>query len=314
MKKYFAIGMKKYKNMKTQLKLKKFPIVEFVTHIVFYAIRIVLYTAIRGIGFELRIDVGLTVASASAIIVGCVFSLFLLVFALSNLLRENIYGYCLAAVVMFHNFLLSLTILILMRLDTHLKAKYWILGIMVSVSYIFEMLITIFFIYKGRGESNRTIFRKIGADPKINDMFSIRQRLQTFGAINIFIPVMMIKNLYLPPRIFSFSFEHINTVVLALTLVQHVFVYTRFHDEDMVQRKIAIAVTVVKAGFTVLLIVLTAMNYMYSEYLARVIKIILCSDLLLLTLAFLYYLWVDMKNFGKGLRKHVLFRTRELTL
>ncbi|ELA41145.1 uncharacterized protein VICG_01844 [Vittaforma corneae ATCC 50505] len=303
--------MKKRGNIKANLSPNRFPIVEFITHIAFYGTRLILYTTARGTSFKTLNHV---VASASAIIIGYVFSLFLLAFVLYNLLKENTYGYCLAAVMMLHNFLLSITILMLMRVDIRIKRRYWIAGLMISTSYILEMFITIFFIYKKRKESNKAVFRNIGADPAINDMFSIRQRLQTFGSIDLFIAIVIAKNLYLPPQIFSFKFEHITIAILALTVLQHVFVYAKFHDEDITQRKMAIVITIVKAVVAALLIVLIAANYTSSEYLTRVIKIMLCTDLLVLTLVFLYYLWKDMKNFGKGLKKHILFRTRELTL
>ncbi|ELA41141.1 uncharacterized protein VICG_01840 [Vittaforma corneae ATCC 50505] len=306
--------MKKYKNVSRSWRLKKYPVVEIITHITFYAVRFILFLITRAFYFNLKIVTPSAKSAANNYMVNYTFSLFLLYFVLYCIFTENIYGYCLAVVVMFHNFVLMVAIVITTHIDDRTKDNYWILSLVISSTYIFELCISIFFIRKSRTESNRALFQKIGADQKINDMYSTRQKLRTLSTINIFIPIITVQKLYLAPTQFGLKSETSTAVILLLTVIQHLFVYANFHQESLVQRIIAVAITIIKAGLSLNLIILTAIKYAYLLNKANDARIIVYLDLLLITLVFLYYLWKDMRNFGKGLQKHILFRTRELTL
>ncbi|ELA41146.1 uncharacterized protein VICG_01845 [Vittaforma corneae ATCC 50505] len=142
---------------------------------------------------------------------------------------------------------------------------------------------------------------------------SVRQRLKTLTYPTVFLPLVTIKKLYLPSSVFQYNFEYTTIVILGLTGLQYLFVHVKFHDEDLAQRKVAIVITILKIVFTVGLLVATVCHSSLTSK-ARTISIVVYFDILLVTLVFLHYLWKDMKNFGKGLKKHILFRTRELKL
>ncbi|ELA41142.1 uncharacterized protein VICG_01841 [Vittaforma corneae ATCC 50505] len=209
--------MKKYKDFNKIWKIKEYPTAEPIVHIAFYAIRLTLFILIRLLNPELIVRSNKMVAAANNYILKYSLSLFLLFYVLYCLLTGNIYGYCLSVVLMFHNFLFTLVISILARFDADIKLKYWAISIAMSITYVIEIGFTVFFIYKRRVENSRSIFQKIGADPKINDIYSIRQRLQTFGVINLFIPILIIQKLYLIPDQFELKSEMVTIVVLVLT-------------------------------------------------------------------------------------------------
>ncbi|ELA41140.1 uncharacterized protein VICG_01839 [Vittaforma corneae ATCC 50505] len=306
--------MIKGKVFKTQLQSKKYLTTEAITHIAFFVIRLGLFAISRAVNFHLKITPKRRIEAVNDFITNLIFSLFLLFFILHSLFIENIYGYCLSVLLMLHNFVFMLVMILMSRFGVQIKVKLWSVGLVISLSYIVEMCATIFYIYKKRAENSRALFQTIGADPKINDMFSTRKKLQTLGTINLFIPVIIIKKLYFIPSQFELKIEWINIVVLALTVLQQLFVYAKFHNEDLVQRRIAIAVTIVKLAINIVLIVTTSIEFIYLLRRAKDVRIIIYVELLLITLVFLYYLWIDMKNFGKGLKEHILFRTRGLTL
>ncbi|ELA41144.1 uncharacterized protein VICG_01843 [Vittaforma corneae ATCC 50505] len=306
--------MKQYKSIRTQLHTKPYASLETVTHIVFYAIRLTFFVLIRGLTFNIKVATERELIAANDVIISYTFSFFLLFFALCSVITENIYGYYLSAILMFHNSLFTIAMLILISLNIKVTAKFLSVGIVVSISYFVEMCFTLFYIYRKRVENSKILFQKIGADPKINDMFSTRKKLQTLGLLNFFISIITIQKLYLPPVLAHFAFEYATIIILGLTILQHIFIYANFHNEDLTQRKIAMVITVVKAALAILLAIFTIIKYIVGTEEEKVVKLIVYIDLLMISLVFFYYLWTDMNNFGKGLKKQILFKTRELTL
>lgn len=306
--------MKKYKSVDRAWKLRKYPIVEVATHISFYVIRFTLFLVSRALYFKVVLKTPMGRSSANNYIVNYTFSLFLLFFVLYNIFTENIYGYYLAVVVMIHNFILMFAIVTATHFDNETPNLYWFLSIGLSSTYIVEACISMVLIHKKRAENNKALFQRLGADPKINNMYSIRKKLQTLSIINLFIPIVTVQKLYLIPTQFGLKLESATVIILFITIVQHLFVYANFYQEDLWQRKIAIAITIIKVGLSIGLIIVTALRYAYILRKAGDVRFIVYADLLLITLVFLYYLWMDMRNFGKGLKKHILFRTRKLTL
>lgn len=306
--------MGKFRNVDRIWNLKKYPTAEVITHISFYILRLGTFIIIRAVNFHVKVVNKKTISGANSIILSIIFSLFLVFFVLYNIFTENIYGYCLAVVLMFHNFALTVAMVILAHLTVHSGIKYWYIGMAVAISYLLEMCCAIFFIHKKRIECNKSLFQKIGADQKINDIYSLRKRIETYSSINLFLPMVIIEKIYFTPDVFVLKFEYLVFLILILTGIQHIFIYTDFYGEDILQRKIAIAVTVIKAIASLVLLMFAAMNYGQLLNNGRDVRIILYVDLILITLAFLYYLRADMKNFGKGLKQHIMFRTRKLTL
>ncbi|ELA41143.1 uncharacterized protein VICG_01842 [Vittaforma corneae ATCC 50505] len=306
--------MRKFKNVDRIWILKKYPTAELITHASFYIFRLTVFIIIRALNFNIKAVNKRTITGANNIIISIIFSLFLVFFALYNIFTENIYGYYLATILMFHNFLLTIAMAILAHINVGTKTRYWYITLVIALSYILEMCISTVFIHKKRAESNKALFQRIGADQTINDIYSLRKRIETLSSINLFLPAVIILKIYFTPIIFVQRFENITFAILILTALQHVFTYANFYDEDLLQRRIAIAITIIKAVVIIVLIVLTSLNYANLIANGRDIRIILYADILLVTLMFLYCLCVDMKSFGKGLKKHILFRTRKLTL
>ncbi|ELA41147.1 uncharacterized protein VICG_01846 [Vittaforma corneae ATCC 50505] len=142
--------MKKPKHMpiKSQLRPKKTPVVELALYIIFYTVRFILYSVFRGIGTDAKMSLDMTVLITSSIIVGYIFSQFLLFFVIWSLLTENMYGYCLSVVMMLHNFLITGIVIVQHWNNQCIAVKYWLSGILISASYIVEVCVSTFLFTK----------------------------------------------------------------------------------------------------------------------------------------------------------------------
>lgn len=294
-------------HMKSQSSSSKTLLVELALHSIFYAVRFILYFILRTVSLTIKLTADKTILTVGNIIIGYMFSQFLLFFVIWCILVENMYGYCLSAAVMLHNFLVTIITTVQVQDNGPAATKYQLISILISVSYVAELCFAMLLICKKCSKSSRSVAKKTTVDPKIKEMIMVRQNLKTLAYINIFVSLVMAKKLHLP----SFETQHgivYGTIaVIGLTLLQCLLAYVRFHDENLVQRKIAIVTTVLKLSFTVGLLISTV--YCTSHE-ARVINIVIYTDALLVTLASLCYLWVDMESFGNGLRAYISLKAQ----
>lgn len=301
----------------TSSKQTSIPVREISIYIFTYTVRIFIFAAIYLASFHKHIENKETLRTRVAVVgnnmmIGCIASHLVLYTVLYSILTYNTYGYYLSAGMMMHSFILSLTVLGLEH--SQVGGEFWVLRVGIVLSYVVDFSITCFFIKRRQIESRLALFRTIGADPTVNMMYSVREKLKTLGPINMIIPTVMFQKLYLPPPEHEESFEHIGCFIFVLTIFQQILVYTQPDNENMMQRKAALAVTGIKIAATVILLIFSFINYRDIARESIIVRIILYVDLLMISIIFLYYLLMDTRSYGSRLKSRVEKNCRLLVL
>lgn len=285
---------------------------ELSIYITFYISRIALFMIIRSLSISIIKRLKNISPIVNDILLICLFALFQLYFTINNLLINNVYGGCVSAIIMFHNFII--TILTILLVQSQVRVNYIYIPYIVAFSYIFEMFFAIFFILKKRTDNNRTLFQKIGANPVINKSYETRIQLQTIGALNLFIPIGTVGMVFLPPSFKKAELKFTDIIIIGITAIQNIVVYTNFYKEIKVQRKIAIGITVIKLIYIIEEFIFVLLEYRKRSFSIGNLRLVLYIDMIVITLIFLYLLIKDYKDFGKGLKKHIEFKTMSLKL
>lgn len=284
--------------------------IEFITHTLFYAIRIVILMIFYSLAF--RSFHLLNTPSTNGIIVNISYNIYLFYFVIKSILTSNIYEYCVAASIMLNNcFLLLIAVIFILK---HLDSKYILLTCACALSYALEFCISILFILKRREENNRTLFQKIGADSNINNAYATRTQLQTFGSLNIFISANLLQLSYSPNSKPANEVKYGDLVIFIMSILENISAYTLINEENKKQRKIAIWISFIKLGFVIASIVFAVLRYNKTPYNIESIRVILNIDEFIITIIMITLLIKDQKNFGIGLKKHFECKARRLKL
>lgn len=286
--------------------------IEVIFHTIFFYIRIILFGILKLIARQISLERITLVNISSDIIFSFQFSVFQLYFLLKSLITANVYGYYLGAILIFHNFALTTTILTIVQLT--LSAKYYIVGFLISGSYLLEFIFAIFMIVLKSREREMQLFRTIGVDPNLNKVYSTRMKLQTFGDMNVFLSMVIPGRFFLPPAVSFFWIDYLSIGIFVITAIQQLLISVRFNDENRKQRQMAIAVSVFKALFTVVMLVFIAILPYPRNVPTEEVNLVIYSDILIANIALMYYMTEDMKYFGSGLKDSIKIRTRMLVL
>lgn len=240
------------------------------------------------------------------------FNIFQLYLELQSFTSGNIYGYYMAIVVMIHNSVLTMFIPSTTSLPVYFE--YWIVFSIISGAFVLEALITIYTIYLRRYESSLDIFRKVGANPRINTAFTTRKILQTFGMINMFFALCLgCKDFVIPSTRFTQP-ATIRFSYIVVTCIQQLFISINFHDEDFVQRKIAIYISLFKILLIIGAIVWTKVAGPPRLGISNSVEIFVLADALAVSVITTWFLINDTKQFGSGVKEYLIFRTKKLDL
>lgn len=240
------------------------------------------------------------------------FNIFLFYFVLSSLSQGNVLGYFLSIIMMIYN--AGLAFLIMFINQKSLFRKDIICAGLFTVSYIFEAIMAVCTSYLKRHEMSFEFFKKVGADPRINDSYVTRKRLQTFGVINLFVSTAILGKALLPPFPKYTGASYIAIFIVILTYIQQIFVSANMKDEDVLQRNIAIYMSFVNISLLILLITLTALRSFKCVASTRAVQIFVCTDMLVIKIVMNIYLRNDKKKFGSGLKDYFKFRGQTLDL
>lgn len=285
---------------------------EVIVHVGFFYIRIILFGMLKLVTRQISLQRINLVNIFSDIIFSFQFSVFQLYILLKSLITYNVYGYYLGAILIFHNFALTTTILTLVQLS--FKAKYYVIGFFISGSYLIEFFFAIFMIFLKSRERGMQLFQTIGVDPHLNKIFSTRMKLKTFGDINIFLSAVIPGRFFLPPAVSFFWIDYLSIGVFLITIIQQLLISANFNDEDRTQRKIALAVSVAKTLFTTMMIVFIGILPYPTSVPTKEVNLVIYSDILISNMALMYYMIEDLKYFDRGLKRDILIRTRRLEL
>jgi hypothetical protein len=104
-------------------------------------------------------------------------------------------------------------------------------------SFIIEALMSMYLIYSRRNENNFQLFKKIGADKRINKAFSTRKLLESSGSLNVFMASVIFMKLILPPKT-TIGFSSFSILIFTVfTYTQQLFISVGINEERVGQRK-----------------------------------------------------------------------------
>lgn len=298
--------------MKTNYILTSNAIAPMIPNIVFFWIRIVismfLFSSFRKPSFhpcrhEALMDDTIYILQ---------FNMFLFYFVLSSLSQGNVLGYFLSIIMMIHN--AGLTLLILLTNQASLSKKDLICSGIFAASYILEAFLAVYTSYLKRNEMSFEFFKKVGANPKINDSYVTRKRLQTFGTINIFISTAILGKIIFPPFSKYSATNWVVILIIAFTYVQQIFVSVNMNDEDVPQRNTAIYMSFANIFLLVAMIVFTALYSFRCVASTREVQAFVYADMLIIKIVMNVYLRSDREKFGSGLKEFFISRSQILDL
>ncbi|KAM0680644.1 hypothetical protein GINT2_001332 [Glugoides intestinalis] len=145
----------------------------------------------------------------------------------------------------------------------------------------------------------------MGADPTINNAFFLRKSLETLGSLNLFIAITSFGRYTLHVAL-GYDLAYFLFIGLTvISLIQQLFVYVNFYNEDVQQRKIAKILSIIKLAlhFHMIIIEFFCTNKEDSNW--SLTNILFLIDSTFLTLVTTYILWLDSNNFGVGLKDYL---------
>lgn len=242
------------------------------------------------------------------------FNLFQIYFVTSSIVSGNVFGMYLSLGIMIHNAVITMFLPATSGISFPLR--YWAMLITVTSLFVAEAIMTLLIIYTRRLEINFDLFKKVGANPKINDAFGTRKCLEAFGSINVFVAVMISAKFFLPPSSVYNKASALTFGFTMLTLVEQLFISVGFNEENIKQRRIALFLSFLKIPVAILSIVVYSTYNISNEsyYRNREAVIYLLGDILLITICMDYLLVQDTRKFGSGLKDFLKFKTRKLNL
>lgn len=302
------------RNMKGNSIIKQSVWREITFFVAMYALRTLFFIGIKILDDEYTLNTYRKIIGINNFIVEYIWSLFQIYFTISMVLSENIYGYYIAIIIMIHNCILSILVLVYAHLV--FRAIFWIPGIVIASTYVVESVITFIFIRIRRAEATLSLFRKIGADPAINEMYSTRKKLETLGSTNLIISIIMAERLFIPPVVVTTWTDRALVIgTLIVTFIQQILIFSCMYEERLIQRITAIVVTGIKCIISLTLLIVVPFIYTYSsQHYMSTVRPILYADELIISLLFLYYLVMDTRNFGRGLASSLKNTEKQLVL
>lgn len=145
------------------------------------------------------------------------------------------------------------------------------------------------------------------------EALSTRQTVQTISSLNLFIPfALALENLAMP--LFTYSiYDTLMLLFLLVNCISQLFISARFNDENVIQRKIAIFLTVLKI---LILICIKTVQIIQnrSNSSERNIEYIATVDVLIVSSYMIYCLYKDLRLFGSGLKEYFRYGSKRMIL
>lgn len=242
------------------------------------------------------------------------FNLYLEFLFIYSILMSNIYGYYLCSAVCLHNS--ALFIIIVSSPITVYGPGIWICVSFIAGLFILECFVTLYFLYVRRYENNNDLFKKIGANPKINQAFATRKQLELFGSINVFTSTVILFKFLLPPSSIYANVTYLTGIFTFTSYLQQALITVNLHQELVRQRQLAIILAFIKIGLAITIIVLYNRYSIGLDVLDQPSKVIsfLFVDIIVITIGMTYLLIKDLKQFGSGLKEFLKFKTKVVSL
>lgn len=231
------------------------------------------------------------------------YNIYTIYLAIHSLINSSVFGYRVSIVLMFHNALLIICILMAVPMNITLHAFLFVFIILIL--FVMEGLFSIYVSYLRRYDTNFELFKKVGADPAINDAFFLRKSLETLGSLNTFIAVTTFGR-YAFHAFMGFELAYFLFIALSIiTFFQQLFVYVNFYNENVQQRKVAKVLSIIKLVFHFQIIIVEIFLVDKNHCNWSPTNTLFLIDSTFLTLATTYFLWCDTSNFGIGLKDYL---------
>lgn len=242
------------------------------------------------------------------------FNIFLLYIAIDATIRENTFKYYFSIVIMFHNAILFA--IIPATVGFTISFKFWIIFGLSIFSFLIEGSISIVMSYLQRNEKNLELFKKVGANPKINNAFATRKALETFGQANLFFAFILFEVFWIPPNKLTQLIQLYNYLIVLITFIQQLSISVRFNNEIVIQRKISIGISYFKIIAVIGLVAWRSAIHVRGNINTRLdyFHTVLNIDILFVSAAMQYYLIKDFNQFGSGLKEYLKDTAKSINL
>lgn len=239
------------------------------------------------------------------------FNLFLLYLLISSSISGNIFKYYFAIGLMFHNAIVA--VIIPSTLGLSILYKYWVGLTLVSGIYFLEGILSVYISYLRKHETSMDLFKKIGANPKVNNAFATRRILQCFGEINVFLATITLyafSNEPISKSIFLFA---LNIAYSFIAYLQQLTISAKGDKEDYKQRKVAIILSYVKIFAALVMLVSDSLTSLLTKRNgAYVFYTLLWFDIITISIVMHFFLVRDRNQFGSGLKEYLEFRSTRI--
>lgn len=296
---------------------RKFPRTQFRTHLLFFFVRSTIFVLFNTDLFHFVKPSEAVLLIRKNFAFSFLFYIFQFYIIIKSLIIANMYSYSIGLAVSVHNAALTIPVFGIL-IQTSLKYQdpnlifNWILTLLVFFSYILEAFLSYNFIVKMNNEKMNDQFFRICVDPKINRIFSIREKLRIFTEIKAFLGFMDIGRYFMTPNEnFKRPFVFIMCVIL-LTVLEQILILIDFNGENILQRCLAIVINVLDNIFIIVTILFLVANVRRVSHIRVVVILITYVDMLIVTLTLGYFLINDVSNFGEGLKEAVEDRKMDL--
>lgn len=237
---------------------------------------------------------------------------FVLYLLIKSIVFGNIYKYYLSIIVLINNTVITMC-LPLLEIDKVFNI-FWQMYTVISSLYLLEAIISMIWLYFERNENNLELFKRIGVNPDINNAFAARMRLGTLCEINVFMSTLLQGKFWVPPTPSFKILAGVKFIDAGVTYIQQLFISVNFNEEDVVQRRVAIGLSVVNIFFPIGLFIweqiLSKENHdIHSDFFKFIYL-----DMLLIAVFMTLFLIHDYYLFGSGLKEYMKFKTKRLHL
>lgn len=303
----------KLAGLENSYKLEKRKTRKIILQIIFFAMRVVIFTILYGrVGNKNVWNVHSRV-EISDIAYLFLLSAFVLYLFIKSIVIGNIYKYYLSIIVLINNAAVTLRIPVFEPSDR--SGVYWRAYLMLAILYLMEATASIIVLYYERNENSIDLFKKIGLNPRINNAFAARKRLETLGEINVFMSTLLQSWVWIPPTNNGLRWlVAVRIIDKFVTYVQQMCISVNFNGENIRQRIAAICLSIVNIAFPTVLFVWEQIIQRRHLPIQSDFNKFIYVDMFLIAFFMTVFLIQDYNRFGSGLKEQMACRTKRLHL
>lgn len=292
----------KYRNIKKN-NLRNTGRIPYIHHIMLFIFREVLFCIILPLMIYPSIETNEGFYLVSDVIFLIVFNIFILFLTYNSVISQKIFTYYVSIVILIDHGVINMLIL---KTSCSLidVANARLVTYMISISFILEAFVSIYLVYINRFLSWMDVFRKIGANTRVQSAFFYRQILKALIPYGFFVAFQQLDNVLFPFTGCMAVLTALRGALIITSFLQLAFICVNFDTEDVLQRKIAIAFTLLRVGN--LMLQLGILIYVKSAlktgkfFIASIFSI----NYMVVQLITLFILIKDLSLFGSGLREY----------